>query len=118
MCLLVRCACDPRHASADTEALLDAVVQSSLVPRVAHLALSSPTCSCLHTALLDAFSIHTLPFMPPPLWEPLLKPNLGLTPGTVPGEPLEPLPQLLLTHGALPHPSPTAVSGGQARSHR
>lgn len=100
MCLLVRCACDPRHASPDTEGLLAAVVQSSLVPRVAHLAMSAPTCSCLHTALLDAFSIHTLPFMPSPLWQPLLEPNFGLAAGSVPGEPLEPLPQLLLTHGA------------------
>lgn len=107
MCLLVRCACDPRHASPDTEALLAAVVQSTLVPRVAHLALSSPTCSCLHTALLDAFSIHTLPFMPAPLWEPLLKPNFGLPPDSIPGEPLDALPLLLLTHGACltAHPS-------------
>eukprot|EP00892_Ulva_mutabilis_P002885 jgi/Ulvmu1/12598/UM092_0028.1 len=112
VCLLVRCACDPRHASADTEALRAAVVQSSLVPRVAHLALSSPTCSCLHTALLDAFSIHTLPFMPAALWEPLLQPNFGLPPESIPGEPLEALPQLLLMHATTALRTPIGDRSG------
>jgi hypothetical protein len=99
VCLLVRCACDPRHASPDTPALLDAVVNSALLPRVAHLAFASPSCSCLHTAFLDALSIHTLPRMPAVVWAPLLLPNFGL-PAETDGISLDTLPGLLFLHGA------------------
>lgn len=99
VCLLVRCACDPRHHSPDTPVLLDAVVNSLLLPRVAHLAFASPSCSCLHTAFLDALSIHTLPQMPAAVWQPLLLENFGLPPETD-GVVLDPLPDLLFSHGA------------------
>lgn len=98
MCLLVRCACDPRHNSSDTPALLDAVVNSGLLSRVAHLAFASPSCSCLHTAFLDALSIHTLPRMPAAVWAPLLQKNFGLPPATD-GVVLDSLPDLLFLHG-------------------
>lgn len=98
VCLLVRCACDPRHSSPDTPALLEAVVHSSLLPRVAHLAFASPSCSCLHTAFLDALSIHTLPRMPAAVWQPLLLKNFGL-PAETDGVVLDPLPDLLFSHG-------------------
>lgn len=97
VCLLVRCACDPGHASPDTGAVLAAVVDSALLARVARLAFASPNCSCLHTALLDALSVHTLPYMPEVLWAPLLQEMGGPT-----GKPANSLPGLLLHHGTRP----------------
>jgi hypothetical protein len=99
VCLLVRCACDPRHKSLDTPVLLDGIVKSKLIPRVAHLAFSSSACSCLHAAFLDAFSIHTLPTMSKALWQPLLENNFGLSEKDTHNAILAPLPELLFSHG-------------------
>lgn len=78
--------------------MLDAIVEQGLLSRVAHLAFSLPNCSCLHTAFLEAFSTHTLPYMPRVVWQPLLEDNMALAKE---GKPLLPLPALLLHHGAL-----------------
>jgi hypothetical protein len=97
VCALVRCACDEGHQG---EALQADLIASGLIPRVAHLAFSSPHCSCLHTAFLEAFSIHTLVQMPRKMWEPLLLPNLGAPEGTS-RTTLEALPDLLFRLGEL-----------------
>jgi hypothetical protein len=97
VCALVRCACDEGHTGQSLQA---SIIASSLIPKVAHLAFSSPHCSCLHTAFLDAFSIHTLVHMPREIWAPLLLPNLGAP--EVPGKAsLEALPDLLFRLGEL-----------------
>jgi hypothetical protein len=100
VCQLVRCACDPGHRGEATPLVLDAVVEQGLLPRVAQLALSSPNCSCMHTAFLEAFSGHTLPHMPRAVWQPLLEDNFGLPRDAGGAKPLPPLPELLLQHGA------------------
>jgi hypothetical protein len=73
VCSLVRCACDPGHQSPVTPTILAALAASKLLVLVAHLAFQTPNCSCLHTALLEALSVHTLPSMPEALWAPLLR---------------------------------------------
>ena len=105
VCILVQCACDPGHHSEATPFVLDRVVKEGLLPRVAHLAFSSPNCSCLHTAFLEAFSGHTLPNMPRIVWQPLLESNLGMPHAQRFDDtnPLPALPDLLLQHGTHTH---------------
>lgn len=97
ICILACCACDPGHKSEETPALLAALSARALLPRVAHLSFSFSNNSCLHASFLEVFSTHTLPYMPAPLWQPLLEDNLGCPPSIEPH--LPPLPALLLQHG-------------------
>jgi hypothetical protein len=93
----VRCACDPGHKSPETPTILAALAASDLLVHVARLAFQTPNCSCLHTALLEALSVHTMPSMPEVLWGPLLH---GMTGGGA-GSGMESLTDVLLHHGEL-----------------
>lgn len=93
----MRTACNPELG----KPLLSKLIASQLLPKVVHLAISHPNSSCMHGAVLDAYSEETLVNMKPQLWRPLLLPNFGL-PADRPPKELQALPETLLSHGAHP----------------
>lgn len=97
VCHLIRAA----HASPQGGPLIAPLVASNLLPRVAHLALTHPNCSCMHATLLSAMEDGVLAAMPPALWASLLQDNLGLSQAEAGGaKRLPALPDLIMQHGA------------------